>query len=396
MGTVYRATQRSLNREVAVKVARPSLAADPLFAARFEREAKLLATLDHPAIVAVHDYGQVEGQRYLVMELVRGRPLRRLIDEGLSPRQAIAIAGRLCDALAHAHARGVVHRDLKPQNVIVDEQGQPHLADFGLSRMVGDLAGTSITEASVMGTPVYIAPERAVDGSEGDHRADLYALGVLLYEMLTGRPPLGNYRPPSRLAAVGPAADALIDRALQPDPEDRFGSAGDLKAALEAIPVLDRPAPAGTKLPVLALSRGDRFAKLLLLAVGIPIVLGLLAGMPPWLGGLGIGAALAIHALRQAWIFVREPAGTTGTRAGFRFLYLVTSPFALVAAYPRGLVLFGIDWVGLEDPTRLGIRLLLVLVAAAGVAGVVYLARTRRVRLLPLLRGHVEPAAPEH
>jgi serine/threonine-protein kinase len=395
MGTVYRAMQRSLGREVAVKLVRPALVEDPLFAARFRREARLLASLEHPGIVAVHEYGKVGDRPYLVMELVRGRPLRKLIAEGLQPRDALRITEELCDALEYAHTRGVVHRDIKPDNVIIDEDGRPRLADFGLSRMAGD-DNTSITEASVMGTPLYIAPERAVGGVDGDHRVDLYALGVLLYEMLTGAPPLGNYRPVSRRVPVDASADAVIDRALQPEPEARFTSAAELREAVHAVKVLaELPSADGERRPTFAYSRGDKFIKTLTLVAAAPLFIAVMLGYPLWVLGTGFAVILAIHVLRQAYIFVRSPDGPVGTRAAFRLLMILALIAADVAVLPHGLcAAVGADWYALDAGTQQAIRLLAWLLSAGCIAGVVFVVRTRGVRAWPLIRGHVEPARP--
>jgi serine/threonine-protein kinase len=216
MGSVHRARHLRLGRDVAVKFISERWAADPAFERRFEREARALAQLNHPGIVAVHDFGRDGGRSYLVMEYVDGRPLAALLP--LPAERAIEIAAQLCDALAYAHARGVVHRDVKPANVLVDAAGRAKLSDFGIARLLaGERADTTAT-AGVLGTPAYMAPE-ALAGAPPDPRMDVYALGVVLYEMITGRPPQGD------LAGLSPPLDRIVRRALATDLAERYPGA---------------------------------------------------------------------------------------------------------------------------------------------------------------------------
>jgi len=189
MGTVYEATDERLNRHVVVKVLKEGLSQDASFVERFRREARAVAALSHPNIASVYDSGEDAGRHFMVMELVKGRDLGRIINEdgALSPDRAADIAAQMCDALAHAHAAGIIHRDVKPANVIVDEgTGQALVTDFGIARAAGDstLTGTGLG----LGTANYLAPERAT-GSHTTESSDLYSVGIVLFEMLIGSVP---------------------------------------------------------------------------------------------------------------------------------------------------------------------------------------------------------------
>jgi hypothetical protein len=248
MADVFRAHDRTLDRDVAVKLMRPAFATDPEFVERFHREAEALGVIDHPNIVRVLDYGAGADGPFIVMELVGGGTLwdimraRGRVDQYVAAQIAAAIA----DGLEAAHVRGVLHRDLKPDNVLLDGEGRPKIADFGIARLA---AATAITRTGeLLGTPQYLAPEQ-MSGDMVDERADVYALGVILYEMLTGARPTGGRtpseivarrlrvdpRPPSRLVPVAPALSALVMRALARDPGRRPRRAADLRAALLAI-----------------------------------------------------------------------------------------------------------------------------------------------------------------
>ncbi|HQZ27535.1 MAG TPA: serine/threonine-protein kinase, partial [Verrucomicrobiales bacterium] len=235
MGAVYRGRQVTLDRRVAIKLLPAELTRDAEFVARFEREARTLAKLHHPGIVLVHDFGQTsEGHLYFVMEFVDGTDLHRIIHgPGLDCAQALEIVGQICDALQYAHSQGVVHRDIKPANVILALNGRAKLADFGLARPFDDGSGAFTRSNVVMGTPDYMAPE-ALAGA-ADHRADLYSLGVMLYEMLTGRPPRGAWAPPSQRVQVDVRLDEVVVRALQEDPELRYQQASEIKTDVDVI-----------------------------------------------------------------------------------------------------------------------------------------------------------------
>jgi serine/threonine-protein kinase len=245
MADVWLAEDPHLQRRVALKVLHRRFAQDREFVERFRREAEHAAGLSHPNIVAVFDRGDIEGTYYIAMQLLEGRSLKELIDQGLTPEQSVGLIRQVLEAAGFAHRHGVVHRDLKPQNVIVDDEGKATVTDFGIAR-----AGASeITQAgSVMGTPHYLSPEQA-QGQAVTAVSDLYSVGVMLYEALAGRVPFEAdsavaiamkqvshtpQRPSSIAPAVSPALDAVVMRALEKDPGRRFQSAEAFIAALDA------------------------------------------------------------------------------------------------------------------------------------------------------------------
>ena len=237
MGVVYKARQPHLDRFVAVKVLLPSSKNKELFAQRFSREAKALAALSHPNIVTVHDFGQEEDQYFLVMEYVDGATLRALLSQKrLSPKEALRIVPILCDALEYAHKQGVVHRDIKPENILIDRSGQIKVADFGLAKLTStDTPNLTQTDV-VMGTPHYMAPEQFQGAKEVDHRADIYSMGVLFYEMLTGELPLGRFAMPSTCKVeVDVRLDEVVLRALEKEPTKRYQSMSDVRRDLAQI-----------------------------------------------------------------------------------------------------------------------------------------------------------------
>ncbi len=269
MGVVYRARQHNLDRWVALKVLPPQSTSRPGFAERFNREARALARLNHPNIVAVHEFGQAGGMPYFVMEYVEGVTLRRLVQERrLEPREALKIVPQICVALQFAHEQGVVHRDIKPENILVDKQGRVKIADFGIAKIVGTegggrgrsgdegsdaagefggspaggsaAAGTAalqggLTQDQVLGTPHYMAPEQVEKPATVDHRADIYSLGVVFYEMLTGELPLGKFQPPSKKVQVDVRLDEVVLHALEKEPERRYQRVSEVKTDVERI-----------------------------------------------------------------------------------------------------------------------------------------------------------------
>ena len=236
MGVVYQAQQKTLERMVAVKILLSGDAENPEFGERFLREAQALAGLSHPNIVALHDFGRtVRGHWYFVMEYVEGCDLARMIQGGkLTPAAALALVPQICDALACAHEAGFIHRDIKPANILVDPRGRVKVADFGLAKLTGtrrqDVTLTS--EGTVMGTPRYMAPEQLERPMEVDHRADIYALGVVFYEMLTGQVPQGNFQPPSAFTGGDPRLDEVVLKAMERDPSRRFQQVSEIKQDL--------------------------------------------------------------------------------------------------------------------------------------------------------------------
>jgi len=248
MGIVYKARQGDLDRSVALKVVNPDLAGDPEFIERFFREAKTLAKLNHPNIVQIHDADRDGSHVYLVMELVEGSSLRALMRAGrLPPAEALRLTAQICDALEAAHQQGIVHRDIKPENILVTRSGDVKVADFGLAVLfTSDPATPRITQSqAVFGTYDYMSPEQRRDSSQVDHRADLYALGVVLYEMLTGKLPVGRFEPPSRTAGTSLPLDDAVFKALEPDPEKRWSRARQIRDAVA--PPAPAPAPSDWK-----------------------------------------------------------------------------------------------------------------------------------------------------
>ncbi|MDP6988801.1 MAG: serine/threonine-protein kinase [Planctomycetota bacterium] len=237
MGAVYRARQKSLDRTVAIKVLTAPPDSDGGFAERFQREAQALASLTHPGIVSVYDFGRAGGVWYLVMELVEGTDLRRVIDtRAVTPREALSIVSQVCAALQYAHDQGVVHRDIKPGNVLLDRDGQVRITDFGLAKLAGVRPSPTLTRATqVMGTPHYMAPEQVESPLEVDHRADLYSVGVVLYELLTGELPIGNFSLPSQRVQVDVRLDDVVLRALEKDPPKRYQTATEVRTDVDEV-----------------------------------------------------------------------------------------------------------------------------------------------------------------
>ncbi|XZE54774.1 serine/threonine-protein kinase [Planctomycetaceae bacterium SH139] len=239
MGAVYRARQKSLDRMVAIKVIEEN-DRDPAFAERFSREARTLAKLSHPHIVTVHDFGHSDNLFFLVMEYIEGVNLRQAIHaQAFDPSDALRIIEQVCQALQYAHGRGVVHRDIKPENILLTEDGMVKIADFGLAKLLDDdkrevtLTGTR----QVMGTIAYMAPEQVDNSAAVDHRADIYSLGVVFYELLTGHLPLGRFELPSqRSAAVDLRIDPVVMKSLSRAPADRYQSASELSSEIAGIP----------------------------------------------------------------------------------------------------------------------------------------------------------------
>ncbi|KAB2673297.1 MAG: serine/threonine protein kinase [Verrucomicrobia bacterium] len=332
MGAVYRARQPALDRWVALKLLPPDERGPSGFSERFNREARALARLSHPNIVAVHEFGRVEMPtgaqldaasvptgtwHYILMEYVDGANLRQLEKAAtLSPREALRIIPQICDALQYAHDEGVVHRDIKPENVLVDRKGRVKIADFGLAKILGrDPESARLTvEGQVMGTPHYMAPEQLERPLAVDHRADIYSLGVVFYEMLTGDLPLGKFAPPSRKVSVDVRFDEIVLRALENDPELRYQQASEVKSRVETMsgaPAIEAGAGASPArdsrqlrwmgIPV-ATKEGGGWrvpGKSLVLVMGLVLVLMLFVSSLPlgfavlfWLFFVGVGMAI--------------------------------------------------------------------------------------------------------
>ena len=238
MGAVFKARQESLDRPVAIKILPPEFGAEKEFAERFKAEARAMAKLNHTHIVAVYDFGITKGGHlYLVMEWVEGHTLHEIIHQGVLPvRRAANMAMQLCDALTFAHENSILHRDIKPGNIMINQNDQVKVADFGLARPI-----TGEAEENPYGTPDYAAPE-ILDGGKVDQRVDIYAAGVVLYEMLTGHVPKKPRRSVTEYAPASPRWDTLIDKATHADPKKRFQSALEFRAHIKQM--LSNPADA--------------------------------------------------------------------------------------------------------------------------------------------------------
>jgi hypothetical protein len=308
MGEVYRARDTRLNRDVALKILPPQTAGSPTAFARFERKAQAVAALSHPNILAVHDFGRTDEAAYVVFELLQGATLRERLAGGPLPvRKAIDYARQVADGLAAAHARGIAHRDIKPDNLFVTDDGRVKILDFGLAQ-TGSVAAEGahtialtqapITDAgTVLGTVGYMAPEQ-VRGLGVDHRADLFALGCVLYEMCTGQRAFKGATPADTMTAVlsndppelslsgqptPPALDRIVRRCLEKQPTERFQSARDLSFALEALSSLSGPAREGTTASAAVAAPGRARAWLPLLATAAAaLVLGAAGARALW------------------------------------------------------------------------------------------------------------------
>jgi predicted Ser/Thr protein kinase/ribosomal protein L7/L12 len=240
MGAVYKARQKQLDRIVALKILPPEVGKDPAFAERFTREARSLAKLNHPHIVTVYEFGQSEDLYYFIMEFVDGTDLRHVIRKGdLAPKEALTIVPQVCEALQYAHEEGVVHRDIKPENILLDKRGRVKIGDFGLAKLL-DRPATAFTLTQPqqrMGTPHYMAPEQIEGAHQVDHRADIYSLGVVFYEMLTGKLPIGRFDLPSQKVHVDVRLDEVVLRSLEHEPERRYQQVSEIKTDVEAIAV---------------------------------------------------------------------------------------------------------------------------------------------------------------
>jgi serine/threonine protein kinase len=248
MATVYRAYDPSFDREVAIKVLPREMLHDPQFRSRFERELKIVAGLEHPAIVPVYDVGEEDGQPYFVMRFMTGGSLSAQIANGnFSLQDTARIISKIAQGLAYAHKKGIIHRDLKPDNILFDDAGEPFISDFGVAKLSGSTG--SLTGSGVIGTPAYMSPEQA-QGSDIDSRSDVYGLGVIVFHMLSGQQPYNSDTPMGVvvkhitepvpeilkvLPGLPPEVDKFIKTALAKDRNKRYGSAIDLAKALNLI-----------------------------------------------------------------------------------------------------------------------------------------------------------------
>lgn len=382
MGAVFKAVQKNLDRDVAVKILPIGLAEeaqDLQFVDRFKQEAKAMAKLDHPSIVHVHDSGEVAatGGRllYFVMEFIEGSDVREYLKQKggkLEPDEAHSIISQVLDALSSAHERGIIHRDIKPANILLDRKGRVKVADFGVAKALGAGGNIDTKPHMMIGTPDYVAPEALDLASSVDDRADLFAVGAMFYELLTGKLPRGAFRPPADGAPeVDPRYNDIVMRALQPDPEDRYDSADDFQDDMDHIlrePMLaptqivrsgqERESTPETSGPARPPSKSGIFLLrlavfVLFAALGVPLFLGEspswwnltmgsvlgvagvvgMIGRPRWL----VGTLLLLSLLPLGWITVMEAKSTPEIS--------VLGPLLLPILAPAGLLMITIvNW----------------------------------------------------
>jgi serine/threonine protein kinase len=359
MGAVYKARQKRLDRIVALKILPPAIGLEPSFAGRFAREARALAKLDHPGIVTVHDFGSVpwpcEGaepsakaendtskvdgyyafprrikQRtpdclyYLIMEFVDGVDLRRLLEHRpMASREALAIVPQICDALQFAHDNGIVHRDIKPENILLDRKGRVKVADFGLVKLitskpiarnlVSDSGPNEAVEQNtvdnedlsdarrVLGTPQYMAPEQRERPSEVDHRADIFALGVVFYQMLTGELPDHDFRPPSQKVHTDVRLDEVVLRALEREPSERYQRVSDVKDDLQTLSHPLTGADSSNSTDTLISNLKPFKARSISLMLACCSIFGLLISIPAVLDQCGVLTPFAVFKRLAAW-----------------------------------------------------------------------------------------------
>ena len=254
MGAVYRAVQKSLDRMVAIKILPQEFSQDCAFTASFEAEAKAMARLNHPNLIGVYDFGEINGMLFIIMEFVPGKSLYHSAHGlAIDPAEVIRLVTGICSGLAHAHNNGILHRDIKPSNILLDLNARPKIGDFGLARPIG----SSVDDGEeIFGTPHYTAPEVCSAPQCVSHRADIFSVGVMLHELLTGRLPADYPYPASSICQCDPRFDVIIRRATDPMPDLRYASAEEIARDLQAIaapapvaltPALARPAPVATQ-----------------------------------------------------------------------------------------------------------------------------------------------------
>ncbi|MEM7011654.1 MAG: protein kinase, partial [Verrucomicrobiota bacterium] len=318
MGAVYKARQPHLGRLVALKVLPVELGEDPAFVERFSREARVLAKLNHPNIVTVFDSGMAGPFCFLMMELVDGVNLRQAMQAGgFSAPESLDLVQEICAALKFAHTEGILHRDIKPENVLIDTKGRVKIADFGIAKLMGEGEPESVTltvEGSALGSPHYMAPEQLESPGDVDQRADIYSLGVVFYELLTGELPMGRFAPPSERSETDPRLDSVVMRTLERQREQRYQNVGEVQTSVASITKGGTPIP---PTPPASAAAGARFSLTSAILTGISAF----AGLPVFLvlmqqmGDSGVGP----NAIVLAVLFVLTSAipAILGTIFGF-------------------------------------------------------------------------------
>lgn len=341
MAVVFKARQPHLDRIIALKILAPWLASEPGFSERFSREARVLAKLNHPNIVTIHDFGQAARFFYLLMEFVDGVNLRQAMRAGrFTPEQALGLVPRICDALQYAHGEGVLHRDIKPDNILLDAKGRVKIADFGIAKLAGEAELPSMLTRSGMhlGTPAYMAPEQMENPGEVDHRADIYSLGVVLYEMLTGELPLGRFAPPSEKSSVDGRIDEIVFRTLEKERERRFQSADEMKTRVEGLggsppPVSAADSPVA-KVPAPMIKRA---------------LIGALCTAVSLISSLILIAGMSFTSVRETGPYDAPPSGMT-------LIGLIALVLTLAAVFAPGIAGFFLGATGLSAVRESGGR----------------------------------------
>jgi serine/threonine protein kinase len=332
MGRVYKVRQPHLDRFGALKLLPPGLAEDPAWVERFTREARALARLNHPGIVQVYDFGEASSQvgegspkkfPFLLMEYVDGVNLRQALRAGsLTAAEALTIVPPICAALQYAHEQGVLHRDIKPENILLDTDGRVKIADFGVAKLAGNpgAPGATLTATGAqLGTAAYMAPEQIERPQDVDHRADIYSLGVVFYELLTGELPLGRFPAPSEKAGTDPRLDTIVFRTLEKERERRFQSAGEVKTEVEHVTSSEPPTMrAAVRQQSASPVASRKVVALVLSLVMLPIVLIAIGLLLPWAWAHG-GASWAKVGLGVAGFVLL--LGATLVVVGFTWLF---------------------------------------------------------------------------
>jgi serine/threonine protein kinase len=334
MGAVYQARQPQLDRFVALKILSHDLASDPAFVERFNREARLLARLSHPNIVGIHDFGTAGPYCYLLMEYIDGVNLRQAMQAGtFTPAESLAMVEEICAALKYAHEEGILHRDIKPENILIDSKGRVKIADFGIAKLVGEAGRQDLTltmQGSILGSPHYMAPEQFESPGDVDQRADIYSLGVVFYEMLTGELPIGRFAAPSTKATMDARIDEIVFRTLEKERAARFQTAEEVRTSVAGI----AQNPPSMKRETAQVAQADtsaaKFSLSSAILTGISLVL---AAFVVWFGETMLNPLMS---LRES-----DPAGyQEQLRSGLPiFILAVSSLIALVSTALVGFIL---------------------------------------------------------